>query len=154
MKAYLPFGDWSEDGHCEYEELLVEVDNIKDLVKAQQKIISIYGSDFFKRYANDYDTPEISLKGWQALIDNDMPIKIVSKYSEAFDWKKFKNLQDILDFYSPEEPPVDLYFVERSFIWLLNKYGANIKICKTGGIPQINSWTCPGFQTVGYGCFW
>ena len=50
--------------------------------------MSIYGSDFFKKYANDYDTPKISLKGWQALIDNDMPINVVSKYSESFNWKK------------------------------------------------------------------
>ena len=154
MKAYLPFGDWSQDGHKQYETILVEIDNMKDLLKAQKKIMEIYGSDFFKNYANVYNIPKISLKGWQALIDNDMPLEIVKNDSEALHWDKFKNVKHIFNLYYPDEPFLDIGFVEQSFIWLLNQYGANIKVCDKDEIPQINNWTCPGFQTVGYGCFW
>ena len=82
-----------------------------------------------------------------------MPIDILED-SEMLDPEddKIYNIQDYLKVYP--NPYVGLDFIEYSFIWLLNEYGANIKILSDEeDIPQINNWTCPGFDTVGYGCF-
>lgn len=47
MKFYIPFGDWSNDGHGRYKNLLVEADSMADVVSAQKKIKDKYGEDFF-----------------------------------------------------------------------------------------------------------
>lgn len=40
MQFYIPFGDWSRDGHGQDEEILVE---------AEKQIKKEYGEDFFSR---------------------------------------------------------------------------------------------------------
>ena len=153
MKAYLPFGDWSGDGHGQYDDILVDINSMDDLLIAQEKIKQQYGETFFKDYANTYDTPKLSKQCWQALIDHHMPIDILEDSKMLYpDDDGIYNIQDYLKAYP--NPYVSLDFIEYSFIWLLNKYGANIKILSNEeDIPQINNWTCPGFDTVGYGCF-
>ena len=50
---------------------------------------------------------------------------------------------------------VTLETVKDAFIWLLNAFGAEIKVCEEHEkIPMICNWTCPGFEDVGYGCFY
>ena len=51
MKAYLQFGDWSEDGHGKYHNLLVEINNMRELLQAQKQIKNIYGKNFFSDFA-------------------------------------------------------------------------------------------------------
>lgn len=153
MKAYLPFGDWSGDGHSRYEDVLVDIKSMDDISLAQQKIRQKYGDNFFNNYANNYGEPKISSKCWQALIDHNMPIDILED-SEMLDPEddRIYNIQDYLKYYP--NPYVSLEFVEYSFIWLLNQYGANITILPDDDdIPQINGWTCSDFKSVGYGCF-
>ena len=54
-----------------------------------------------------------------------------------------------------ENPYVSIDFIIDSFIWLLNAFGADIKILDDGeDIPMLCNWTCSGFKTVGYGCFY
>lgn len=152
MKAYLPFGDWPGDGHCQYDDILVDINSMNDLLIAQEKIKQQYGETFFKDYANVYDTPQLSERCWQALIDHHMPIEILENSELLDEDDEINNIQDFLKTYP--NPYVNLDFIEYSFIWLLNEYGANIKILSDEeNIPQINNWTCPGFETVGYGCF-
>lgn len=153
MKFYIPFGDWSGDGHQHYEKVLVEAESMGKLLEAENKIKAIYGEKFFDGYAEAYDHPKLAPECWQALIDNDMPIDILET-SEMLDPEeddKIYNLQDYLNTYP--NPYVSLEFVKYSFIFLLNQYGAKIKIIEEPYIPQINNWTCSGFKTVGYGCF-
>lgn len=153
MKAYLPFGDWSGDGHCQYEDVLVNINSMNDLLMAQKEIKKQYGETFFEDYANDYGQPKLSEQCWQALIDHNIPIDILEE-SEMVDCDddEIYNIQDFLNMDS--NPYVTIDFIINSFIWLLNQYGANITVCSMDEhIPQINNWTCPGFQTVGYGCF-
>ena len=38
MKMYLPFGDWSGDGHCVYEKILIDAPSMEYLLEAQKKI--------------------------------------------------------------------------------------------------------------------
>ena len=156
MKAYLPFGDWSGDGHSHYEDVLVDIKSMDDLLTAQKKIKEKYGENFFNNYANTYDHPKLSKECWQALIDHNISIDILED-SEMIDLEDIDNdticnINDFLRKYP--DPYVSLEFVEYSFIWLLNQYGANITFLpEDEDIPQINNWTCPGFQTAGYGCF-
>lgn len=48
MKAYLPFGDWSGDGHGQYDDILVDINSMDDLLIAQEKIKQQYGETFLK----------------------------------------------------------------------------------------------------------
>ena len=47
MKIYLPFGDWSGDGHKQYDKVLIEAPSMEHLLNAQKKIKEKYGEDFF-----------------------------------------------------------------------------------------------------------
>ena len=50
---------------------------------------------------------------------------------------------------------VTLDLVIDAFIWLLNDNGAFItRLDAEEEIPMICNWTCNGFETVGYGCFY
>ena len=151
MKFYIPFGDWSGDGHKCYEKVLVEAESMEKLLEAENKIKAIYGEDFFEGYAEKYDNPQLDPKCWQALLDNNMPISLLEEYDESNDWTGFSTLKEALE--EDSNPYVDLDFVITSFIFLLNQYGAGIMVLNEPYIPEINNWTCPGFQTVGYGCF-
>ena len=153
MKAYLPFGDWSADGHGRYINVLVNIFSMNDLLEAEKDIKTIYGKYFFGDFANESDTPRLSEECWQALIDNQMPVSILINYDENNDWRGVESIKQALEL--DESPSVSLAFVIQAFIWLLNQYGANILLLpEDQEIPQINSLTCPGFETVGYGCFY
>ena len=43
MKMYIPFGDWSDDGHGKYERVLVEAPSMQSLLDAQKRIYTKYG---------------------------------------------------------------------------------------------------------------
>lgn len=152
MKFYIPFGDWSSDGHGCYDEVLVEAESMEKLLEAEQKIKKEYGENFFQEYAQDYDDPKISSTCWQALIDNNFPVSVL-KDSVFLSEEETKIVNSIEDFLNKIDcdPYLSLEFIEKSFIWLLNQYEAGIKIISKA--PQINNWTCEGFETVGYGCF-
>ena len=82
-----------------------------------------------------------------------MPVSILIDYDENNDWRGVESIEQALEL--NDRPSVSLAFVVQAFIWLLNQYGANILFLpEDQDIPQINNWTCPGFETVGYGCFY
>ena len=153
MKAYIPFGDWSKDGHGQCAQVLVSIGNMRDLVDAQNKIKSRWGDSFFEGYAANYEEPYLAPVVWEALAELNMPIEFLQQYNSGYGyWNNFKTLAEALN--TVNDPPVSLEFVEQSFIWLLNQFGAGIIILvESQAIPQINNWTAPGFETVGYGCF-
>ncbi len=150
MKMYIPFGDWSDDGHGKYDKVLVEAPSMQSLSDAQKRICEKYGKNFFDSYANQYDDSRLSEVIWQALADTKYPIERLIEYEEVNDWYGYKSIEDMItaDF----NPYLSLEFVEDSFIWLLNAFDA--KITKLKEIPVICNWTCPDFKTVGYGCFY
>ena len=110
----------------------------------------IWASDF----ANEYEESWLSPKVWKALIDCHMPVWYFNQYDEINEWpNNLINVEDALKL--DASPTVSLDFVEHAFVYLLNCYGANIQILpKEEEIPCINNWTCPGFENVGYGCFY
>ena len=42
MKMYLPFGDWSDDGHGKYDKLLIDAPDMSSLLEAQTKLKEKY----------------------------------------------------------------------------------------------------------------
>ena len=153
MIAYLPFGDYSCDGHgqCDYE--LVWIDSIVKLINAQENIKNKYGENFFNTFAADYEDNSLKEVHWKALIDTNYPIERLIEYEDTNNWSGMTCIDDVLE-YDPN-PYVCLDFVEDTFIWLLNAFDAEIVRLDAGeDIPMICNWTCPGFETVGYGCFW
>ena len=153
MKAYLPFGDWSDDGHGKYHNVLVDIHSMQELLEAEKDIKTKYGKNFFEQFANEYEESWLSKTCWQALIDSKMPVSMLIRYDDVNDWTGVESVEQALEL--DECPSLSLEFIEHAFIWLLNSYGANIMILDDNdGIPQINNWTCPGFETVGYGCFY
>lgn len=152
MKMYLPFGDWSGDGHSQYEKILIEAPSMDHLFMAQQIIKAKYGEYFFSHMAHDYEESYLGKEVWQALIDTNYPIENMKKYDDINDWSNCKTLQECLTI--DPNPAVSLDFVIDAFIWLLNSEGAKIvRLDADQEIPMICNWTCNGFETVGYGCF-
>ncbi len=153
MKMYIPFGDWSDDGHGKYDKVLVDAPSMKALYDAQKCLCARYGNDFFDGYADQYEESTLSPVIWQALKDTNYPIERLIEYEDTNNWSGMTSIDDVLE-YDPN-PYVCLDFVEDTFIWLLNAFDAEIVRLDAGeDIPMICNWTCPGFETVGYGCFW
>ena len=153
MKIYIPFGDWSNDGHGKCDKVLVDAPSMDSLYEAQKRICTKYGKNFFDGYAKKYEEPELSEIIWQALIDTKYPIERMIQIEQVNDWEGMGSLEEALA--ADPNPIVCLEFIEDTFIWLLNAFGAEIiKLEECEAIPVICNWTCPGFQTVGYGCFY
>ena len=153
MKMYIPFGDWSDDGHGKYVRILVEAPSMEGLLMAQKRIKEKYGERFFDGYADKYEHPYLSSIIWEALIDTNYPIERMIEYEEVNDWTGCESVQTALE--EDDNPAVSLDFVIDTFIWLLNAFGAEIvQLDKRDEIPMICNWTCHGFETVGYGCFY
>ena len=153
MKMYIPFGDWSNDGHGRYEKILVDAPSMNHLLEAQVKIKTIYGKFFFRGMADSYDEPYFEEEIWQALIDTNYPIEQFKEKQDNSYWEECQTLQEVLAL--EENPVVTLDFVVDAFIWLLNAFGAEItQLDDEEKIPMICNWTCDGFEDVGYGCFY
>lgn len=154
MKMYLPFGDWSDDGHGKYEKYLIEAPSMEHLRIAQEKIKEKYGKYFFEHMAQDYDDSRFGEEVWQALIDTRYPIERLREKEDDIFWDNCVSLQEVLKL-DLEEIYLNLDTVVDTFIWLLNAYGAEINMLEEDDpIPMICNWSCSGFETVGYGCFW
>ena len=129
MKFYIPFGDWSDDGHGKYVSVLVEAPSMELLLEAEKQIKEKYGNDFFDGFAENYEEPYLSERVKEALKENcGSEISDETLNSEL-------SVSEVADY----------------FISLLNAFGANIT--KLPDYPMICNWTCQGFETVGYGCF-
>lgn len=152
MKMYLPFGDWSDDGHGRYEKILIEAPSMEHLLNAQNKIKEIYGASFFSGMAECYQEPYFTETVWKALKNTNYPIERIIKYDYYNDWNGIKSIDQMLE--EDPNPYLSLDLVADAFIWLLNCYGAEIvQVEEEHLIPTICNWTCNGFETVGYGCF-
>ena len=146
QKFYIPFGDWSDDGHGKYVNILVQAPSMEHLLEVQNHIKNIYGKDFFEGFAQNYEENVFSEKIWQALVDCNMPLDyLVDEYNIS----GYETLEDFLKVRSNPEVYIDTTI--NAFLWLMNSHGASIT--RETDYPMICNWTCPGFETVGYGCF-
>ena len=153
MKMYLPFGDWSDDGHGKWDKLLIDAPSMEHLLNAQKKIKAIYGDHFFDGMADHYEEPHFSEDVWQALKDSNYPIERMWETEDWNDWSNCNSIDEVLA--TDECPSLSISFIMDVFIWLLNWQGAEItRLDSKDDIPMICNWTCSGFETVGYGCFW
>ena len=153
MLMYLPFGDWSGDGHCQYDKILINAPSMERLLDAQNIIRDEFGKDIFNQMAQDYEDYHIGSIVWDALIYTEYPLdRMVSRLSQDYD---FDGIESINEFLAVEPNPyINIEFIMDIFIWLLNWAGAEITNAdRSLEIPTINSWSCPGFETVGYGCY-
>lgn len=153
MKMYLPFGDWSDDGHGKWDKVLIDAPSMEHLLNAQKKIKAIYGDHFFDGMADQYEEPHFSEDIWQALKDSNYPIERMWETEDWNDWSECNSIDEVLAVDAC--PSLSLNFIMDAFIWLLNWQGAEItRLDAKDDIPMICNWTCNGFETVGYGCFW
>lgn len=153
MKMYILFGDWSDDGHGRYEKVLVDAPSLEHVKAAQDKILEKYGKKFFEHYAQEYEEPHLTELNWQALIDTNYPIDRFIEYEDYNDWTGMTSLEEVLA--ADPNPYVGIEFIIDSFIWLHNAFGADIKrLDDKEDIPMLCNWSCQGFKTVGYGCFY
>lgn len=145
MYMYIVFGDYFNDGHGRYKKVLVDAPN-KEYVKiAYEKILEKYGKNFFNAYAQDYGEPCLSELNWQALIDSNYPISRLIECEIDNDYENMTSIEEMLINFP--NPYVNLDFVIDSFIWLLNFFGANIRMIEE---PP----TVTFIEMVGYGCFY
>lgn len=141
------------DGHKQYEKVLIEAPSMEQLLEAQNKIKAKYTENFFEGFATEWESPTLTGRIWNALIVEGYPIERMIEREACNDWSGLDWYEFALK-HLPTNPYVSIEFVIDAFIWLLNKFGAEI-ICldETEDIPMICNWTCQGFETVGYGCF-
>ena len=153
MKMYLPFGDWSDDGHGKWDKLLIDAPSMEHLLNAQRKIKAIYGEHFFEGMADQYAKPYFSEDVWQALKDSNYPIERMWETEDWNDWSNCNSIDEVLAI--DDRPLLGIEFIMDTFIWLLNWQGAEItRLDSKDDIPMICNWTCNGFETVGYGCYY
>lgn len=156
MKMFLPFGDWSDDGHGKYEKILIDAPSMEHLLEAQKKITQDYDRFFWQGFAEEYEDPTITEDIMDALVKTNYPVENFKKYMDDIRYEDYNTLEEAFgsDEFS-EDCFVTLDFVIDAFIWLLNAYGAEItRLDELDPIPMICNWTCRGFETVGYGCFY
>lgn len=146
-KFYIPFGDWSDDGHGKYVNILVQAPSMEHLLETQKRIKCVYGEDFFEGFAQNYEENEFSEVVWEALVDCNMPVEYLE---DGYDISECETLEDFLKI--DPNPAVYIDTTVNAFIWLMNSYGA--LITRETDYPMICNWTCRGFETVGYGCFY
>ena len=124
------------------------------LLEAQKQIKAKYGDDFFDGFATEWEEPTLTGRIWNALIIEGYPIKKLIEKDGINDWSGL-NWYEFATKYLLTNPHLDIEFIMDAFIWLLNRFGAQITILdETENIPTICNWTCNGFETVGYGCFY
>jgi hypothetical protein len=150
MLAYLPFGDYSGDGHRECEYILVDIDNIDAIIQAQEKIKEKYGITFFSTFANDYEDSYLKDIHWKALTDTNYPIERLIEKDECNDWSGCESISEVLSI--DPQPSVSIEFIEDAYIWLMNDFGANIKISPYK-VPVLGWNIANDLEIVGYGCF-
>ena len=150
MLAYLPFGDCSGDGHRECEYILVDVDNIDAIIQAQEKIKEKYGITFFSTFANDYEDSYLKDIHWKALTDTNYPIERLIEKDECNDWSGCESIAEVLSI--DPQPSVSIEFIEDAYIWLMNAFGADIKISPYK-VPVLGWNIANDLEIVGYGCF-
>ena len=149
MKMYLPFGDWSGDGHRQWNKVLIEAPSMEHLLEAQKQITEKYGDDFFNYFADNYEDGSLGVKIWKALEEAQYPVE---RLKEKDDWNDWTGIVDFSECY---EYSFNIDVIIDTFVWLLNAHGAQIIVLdEAEEIPMICNWTCPGFTTVGYGCYW
>lgn len=162
MKFYIPFGDWSHDGHGMCENILVEADSMDKLYKAVDKIKKEHGEYFFDYFANDAGSSSISKAILNALIETNYSLEDFLKTDEynniseddekEIQEKGIKSFEDFVSFKgwaSDESVLNDINFsletIEHMYIHLLNAFGA--------GITILEEYPLFTYETVGYGCF-
>ena len=156
MKMYLPFGDWSGDGHGQYTKVLIDAPSMEIIRLAQKRIEEYCGEGIWEGFAKRYQEDSISDTIQELLINTNYPIERLAKCQDDCGFDDFKNLNECFnsDFWNDSGHYITLETCIDTFIWLLNAHGARIKrLDETENIPTISNWTCPGFKTVGYGCF-
>ena len=96
MQFFIPFGDWSNDGHGRYETVLVEAPSMEHLLNAQNKIKEKYGKYFFSSFANDYGEAYVGEEVWQALIDTEYPIERFRETQDDIAWDKCNSIAEAI----------------------------------------------------------
>lgn len=94
MKAYLPFGDPSNDGHGQCKMVLVEVPHLTAVSEAEQRIKEKYDQWFFSGFAEDCNEPFLSEDIWKALIETDYPIERFRVKEDSNDWEDVNSLAE------------------------------------------------------------
>ena len=154
MKFYIPFGDYSNDGHGRCYNVLVSAPSMEGLWAAQEVYRQKYGEYFWRGMADEYDNPTITEEIQQALLDTNYPLERFSVCQDDIEYDNFKTLQEVFesDFWNNEvERTITLDTCIDIFIWLLNAAGAQIE--KEEDYPSIG-WASVKFECVGYGCFY
>lgn len=150
MIMYMDFGDYSGDGHCCKERILIDAPTKEHILNAQQFIKDEFGADLFEGMATEYEEPHFSHVVWDCLLYTKYPMERLEDNLDGYNLDGLDSLEEFLRL--EPNPYVNIKFVIDAFIWILNWGGARItKLDDSYDIPCINwEW---GFETVGYGCF-
>lgn len=141
MKMYLPFRDWSDDGHGYYQKVLIDAPSMDCVRNAKRRMEFEYGEQLWDGYANDCDNPFITNTIQKLLIRTNYPLEKFTEYQNDDRFNNFKDLNECFnsDFWNNEYCcHITLNTYIDTFIWLLNAHGARIKrLTNEDDIPMI-----------------
>lgn len=147
MQIYLPFGDWSGDGHNQYVMRLVDAPSKNYILNARDAIDKKYPG-IWSGFAQDYNNPFLSEDVWRALIENGYSLEYLKSIDDngVFNNENINTWDDVLSL-EEDERFITIDIVIDSAIFLLNKYGAKITVLDNN--TPVLHWESPG-----YGCFY
>lgn len=147
MEVWMGFGDYYGDGHGRSEIIQVSVRDKSDIFNAEECIKRKYGDHFFSGFANDYQDSHLSKEIWKALIENGYSVSQalqagLDDYDYGFD--ECSSWEEVFNKIPMEELTVEIDLVIDAYIFLLNRFGAGIKV-----LPRPYVY----LADAGYGCF-
>lgn len=138
MIMYLTFGDYYDDGHGKFKIVFVEGEDPKAVTLAKEQLIKQY-PDFYM--AQDYKSCKFNDSAWEAIEASGYPIWRFAEKDENHNWNGVNSWDEIKTangFY-------DIDVIIDIYIWLLNDFGAGIKLVEIPHALDTN---------VGYGWFY
>lgn len=144
MQMLMPIGDYWNDGHGKYEVFFIDAPDRNVFSNIEKKVQEKYGRFFFEGFANTPREPFLKKEVWDVLIELDYPVENLWKNLDVESLENITSLKEFIE--KIENPVVTLDLVADAYIWILNKFGANITILDP--IPIANCYS------IGYGCFY
>ena len=95
MKMYLPFGDYSGDGHKQFNKILIDAPSMEHLLEAQKQIKAKYGEFFFSHFADEWEDSSIGDDVFQALEDTNYPFERFIKLDDINDWSELSCIEQL-----------------------------------------------------------
>ena len=132
------FGDYWGDGHCQYETVILQTNDMDKIRNAMREIASKGLS-----IANDWQDRSLCDKTWALLLESGYTIEQYSEVADCDLTEDYKTFEEFVRSDDDEKSWVSIQVVIDIYLHLLRYFGAEFDVLE---IPIFDS-------DAGYGCF-